>query len=120
MKKILALVLALGATALLACPMQAGKCGTMCGSMMAQKCTCDTSKLPPHLENLGLNDKQKEEVQQIRKETQTFRNKQHEKVMAVLTPDQRKKLETATPAMCPKGDMQMPAGGMGCKKCPTK
>lgn len=121
MKKILALALALGATALLACPMQGGmNKGGMCGSMMTQKCQCDTSKLPKPFEALGLSDAQKADVQKIREGGKAFHNQQHEKMMAVLTPDQRKKLEATTPAMCPKGDMKMPAGGMGCKKCPIK
>lgn len=121
MKKILALALALGATALLACPMQGGQMGNgpMCGSM-AQKCQCDTTKLPLPFEKLGLDDTQKGEVQKIREEGKAFHNKQHEKMMAVLTPDQRKKFEANVPAMCPKGNMNMPAGGMGCKNCDPK
>ncbi len=122
MKKILALALALGATVLLACPMQGGGMGNggMCGSMLAQKCQCDTSKLPAAFEELGLTDAQKGQVQKIREDGKAFHNKQHDKMMAVLTPDQRKKLETAVPAMCPKGNMPMPATGMGCKNCDKK
>ncbi|MDP3587536.1 MAG: hypothetical protein Q8R58_05735 [Sulfuricurvum sp.] len=121
MKKILALALALGATALLACPMQGGmKNGPMCGSM-AQKCQCDTSKLPKPFEALGLSDAQKADVQKIREEGKAFHNQQHEKMMAVLTPDQLKKFEANAPKMCPKkGDMKMPASGMGCKNCDKK
>ena len=111
MKKILALALALGATALLACPMGGG---------MMQKCQCDTSKLPLPFEKLGLDDAQKGEVQKIREEGKAFHNKQHEKMMAVLTPDQRKKFEANMPPMCPKGEMKMPADGMGCKNCDPK
>jgi hypothetical protein len=122
MKKILALALTLSAVALLACPMQGGMgqgggCGVSEGMM--QKCQCDTSKLPPHLEALGLSDVQKAQVQKIRTEGKEFHNKQHDKMMAVLTPDQKKKLEEA-PKACPKGDMKMPENGMGCKNCPEK
>lgn len=130
MKKILTLALALSATVLLACPMKDGmkggmmKCGMMDGSMcqgMMQKCEANTSKLPPHLEALGLSDDQKAQVQKIREDGKAFHNQQHDKMMAVLTPDQQKKFE-ASPKMCPKKDMKMkmPAAGMGCKHCPTK
>jgi hypothetical protein len=122
MKKILALALALGATALLACPMQDGmNNGQMGGAYMMQKCQCDTSKLPKSLEALGLSDAQKADVQKIREEGKEFHNKQHEKMMAVLTPDQLKKFEANAPKMCPKkGDMKMPATGTGCKNCDKK
>ena len=129
MKKIFALVLALSATVLLACPMKDGmkdgmKCGMMDGSMcqgMMQKCDADTSKLPPHLEALGLNADQKAQIQKIREDGKAFHNQQHDKMMAVLTPDQKKKFEEA-PEMCPKKDMKMkmPAAGMGCKNCDKK
>ena len=129
MKKIFALALALSATVLLACPMKDGmkdgmKCGMMDGSMcqgMMQKCEANTSKLPPHFEALGLSDDQKAQVQKIREEAKAFHNQQHDKMMAVLTPDQKKKFEE-TPKMCPKKDMKMkmPAGGMGCKSCDKK
>jgi Spy/CpxP family protein refolding chaperone len=118
MKKILALALALGATALLACPMQAGMGNGQMGACMMQKCQCDTSKLPAPMEGLGLSDAQKAQVQKIREEGKAFHNKQHEKMMAVLTPDQLKKFEANAPKMCPKADMKTPAGGMGCKNCP--
>jgi hypothetical protein len=125
MKKILALALTFSAVALLACPMQGGMgqgggCGSKCGSGMGltQKCQCDTSKLPPHLEALGLNDAQKAQVQKIRTEGKAFHNKQHDKIMAVLTADQKKKL-TEVPQACPKGDMAMPATP-ACKACPEK
>ncbi|WP_310439090.1 hypothetical protein [Sulfuricurvum sp.] len=134
MKKILSIALILGATALMACPMQGGMQGGMCGNKggmggMMQKCECDTKKLPPMMEKLDLNDKQKEQVAAIRAEGKAFHNKQHDKMMAVLTPEQRAKLEGMKMMMgqgdgqksCPnKGDMkqmQMPAGGMGCKNC---
>ena len=120
MKKILALALALGATALLACPMQGGMNNGQMGACMMQKCQCDTSKLPAAFEGLGLTDAQKGQVQKIREDGKAFHNKQHEKMMAVLTPDQRKKLESTVPAMCPKGNMPMPATGMGCKNCDKK
>lgn len=115
MKKILAFVLALGATALLACPMQGGQMG----ACMMQKCQCDTSKLPTAFEGLGLTDAQKGQVKKIREEGKAFHNKQHDKMMAVLTPDQRKKFETNVPAACPKGNMQMPAGP-ACPHCDKK
>lgn len=114
MKKILSIALILGATALMACPMQNG-------GMMMQKCECDTSKLPKPFEKLGLNDDQKTQIQKIREDGKAFHNQQHEKMMAVLTPDQRKTLEANAPKMCAKkgmkGTMQMPKGGMGCKNC---
>jgi len=122
MKKILALALALGATALLACPKQG--CGMNNGPMgggMMQKCQCDTSILPKPFEALGLSEAQKGEVQKLREEGKAFHNQQHQKMMAVLTPDQLKKFETSMSNMCPKkGTMKMPAGGMGCKNCNIK
>lgn len=129
MKKILSIALILGATALMACPMQGGMCGDKGGmGGMMQKCECDTKKLPPMMEKLDLNDKQKEQIATLRAEGKAFHNKQHDKMMAVLTPEQRAKLEGMKIMMgqknCPnKGDMkqmQMPAGGMGCKNCDTK
>lgn len=132
MKKILSIALILGATALMACPMQGGMCGDKCGmgGGMMQKCECDTKKLPPMMEKLGLNESQKEQVAAIRAEGKEFHNKQHEKMMAVLTPEQRTKLDEMKmmmngkkgKKMC-KGDMKQPQmgeGGMGCKKCDTK
>jgi len=122
MKKILALALTFSAVALLACPMQGGGCGTKggCGANggMMKKCECDTNKLPAHLETLGLSDTQKTQVQKIRTEGKAFHNKQYDKMMAVLTPDQKKKLSEA-PKICPKGDTAMPTGP-ACKACPEK
>jgi len=122
MKKVLSIALILGATALMACPMQNG------GMMMMQKCECDTKKLPPMMKKLDLSDKQKEQVSKIREEGKAFHNKQHEKMMAVLTSEQRAKFEGMQmmmasgngPKNCPKGEMkqmQMPQDGMGCKNC---
>lgn len=120
MKKFLSIALILSATALLACPMQQGggmMQGGMCKHGMMDKCQCDTSKLPTAFEALGLNDKQKAQVQKIREEGKAFHNKQHDKMMAVLTPDQQKKLADNVPSMCPKGDMKMPQSGMNCPHC---
>jgi len=118
MKKIITLALALGATALLACPMQGGMGnGQMGGMGLMNKCRCDTSKLPKPLEVLNLSDAQKAKVQKIREEGKAFHNKQHEKMMAVLTPEQRKQFEASAPKGCPDGEMKMPMGGMGCKNC---
>ena len=96
------------------------------------------------MEKLDLNDKQKEQIIKIREEGKAFHNKQHEKMMGVLTPEQRAKMEGMKmmmghgndPKNCPmKGDMkqtqmphdmkqmQMPQGGMngmGCKNCDNK
>lgn len=121
MKKILAIALVLGATALFACPKQCGTMGNgpMCQGIV-QKCQCNTSRLPLAFENLGLDDKQKAQVQKIREEGKAFHNKQHQKMMAVLTPDQRKKVEANVPVMCPKGGLNTPVGGMGCKNCDPK
>lgn len=122
MKKILSIALILGATALMACPMKDG-------GMMMKKCECDTSKLPKPFEKLGLSDDQKAQIQKIREEGKAFHNQQHEKMMAVLTPEQLKTFEANVPKMCPKGDMKgmkmgndkMGAmGGMGCKECNKK
>ncbi|MFA6189578.1 MAG: hypothetical protein WC680_09920 [Sulfuricurvum sp.] len=127
MKKILALAFALSATVLLACPMKGGMMGNGmmnggCQGGMGQKCQCDTSKLPPRLEALGLSDTQKAEVQKIREDGKAFHNQQHDKMMAVLTPEQAKKFESTVPAACPKKDMKMkmPAAGTGCKNCDKK
>jgi len=120
MKKILALALALSATVLLACPMNGGMMNGGCQGGMGQKCQCDTSKLPPHLEALGLSDAQKADVQKIREEGKAFHNQQHEKMMAVLTPEQQKKFDAAP--MCAKKEMKMnkkmnmPAG-TACPHC---
>jgi Spy/CpxP family protein refolding chaperone len=126
MKKILSIALILGATALMACPMKEG-------GMMMKKCECDTSKLPKPFEKLGLSDDQKAQIQKIREEGKAFHNQQHDKMMAVLTPEQLKTFEANTPKMCPKGDMKGmkgdmkgmkmgddKMGGMGCKECDKK
>jgi Spy/CpxP family protein refolding chaperone len=116
MKKILSIALILGATALMACPMKDG-------GMMMRKCECDTSKLPKPFEKLGLNDDQKAQIQKLREEGKEFHNQQHEKMMAVLTPEQRKTFEANAAKMCPKKGMNMPnskMGGMGCKDCDKK
>ncbi|ADR34648.1 hypothetical protein Sulku_1988 [Sulfuricurvum kujiense DSM 16994] len=139
MKKILSIALILGSVALMACPMQSG--GMMCGSGggMMQKCECDTKTLPPMMEKLDLNDKQKEQISKIREEGKAFHNKQREKMMSVLTSEQRAKLEGMQMMMgqngsknCPiKGEMKgmnmgegpmggMKMNGMGCKNCPQK
>ena len=134
MKKVLSIALILGATALMACPGKGG--GMMCGDNkggcmgLMQKCECDTKQLPPMMEKLDLSDKQKEQVIKIRQETQAFRNKQHDKMLGVLTSEQRAKLEGMKlmmnegkgPKMC-KGEMKGPKmgeGGMGCKNCDNK
>lgn len=131
MKKVLSIALILGATALMACPMQGGASG--CKGMM-QKCECDTKKLPPMMEKLDLNDKQKEQIGKIREEGKAFHNKQREKMMSVLTSEQRAKLEGMQMMMgdngsknCPnKGEMkgmnmgEGKMGGMGCKNCNQK
>lgn len=128
MKKILSIALILGATALMACPMMKE------GGMMMKKCECDTSKLPKPFEKLGLSDDQKAQIQKLREEGKNFHNQQHEKMLAVLTPDQRKAFEANAPKMCPKGDMKGDMkggmkgmkmgddkmGGMGCKECDKK
>lgn len=119
MKKIISIALILGATALMACPMKDG-------GMMMKKCECDTSKLPKPFEKLGLSDDQKAQIQKLREEGKAFHNQQHEKIMNVLTPEQRKTFEANAPKMCPKGDMKGmkmgdgKMGGMGCKNCDKK
>lgn len=127
MKKILAFALALAATVLMACPNQQGmkNCGNgPMGQGMMQKCQCDTSKLPKHLANLGLSDQQKEEVQKLREEAKAFHNEHHEKMMAVLTPEQRTKFEASFNTNCKKCNTKgpapvMPKSGAGCKACAT-
>lgn len=133
MKKVLSIALILGATALMACPMQNGGMMQSNGMMLMKKCECDTSKLPKPFEKLGLSDDQKAQIQKLREEGKEFHNQQHEKMMAVLTPEQRKTFEANAPKMCPKGDMKGmkgdmkgmkmgddKMGGMGCKNCPQK
>lgn len=122
MKKILAFALALGATALMACPNQQGMMN--CGNGPMMKCQCDTSKLPKHLEKLGLNDQQKEQVQKLREEAKAFHTEHHEKVMAVLTPEQRTKFEASLNKNCKNCATKtpapvMPKSGAGCKACAT-
>lgn len=124
MKKVLSIALILGATALMACPMQNGGMMQGSGMMLMKKCECDTSKLPTAFEKLGLSDDQKAQIQKIREEGKAFHNQQREKVIAVLTPEQLKAYEANAPKMCPKQMpmkmQQMPQGGMGCKNCPQK
>ncbi|MDD3769240.1 MAG: hypothetical protein PHV10_01375 [Sulfuricurvum sp.] len=127
MKKILGAALILGATALMACPMGMGQGmmgGGMCKGGMMEKCQCDTKQLPRALEVLDLSDKQKEQIIKLREEAQAFHNKQHEKMLSVLTPEQRGKIEYMRKLKGQKcGGMQgmnMPQGkmgGMGCKNC---
>lgn len=119
MNKILAFTLALGATVLMACPNQQGMMNCGNGAMMMQKCQCDTTKLPKHLENLGLSDQQKEHVQKLRDEGKAFHNQQHEKMMAILTPEQRAKLDAVKPMKGAKQPL-MPVEGMKCKACDNK
>jgi len=123
MKKILSLALILGATALMACPMQQGMMNGQNGAMMMQKCNCDTNVLPKPMENLGLNDQQKEQIKKLREEGKAFHNQQHEKMMAVLTPEQRAKLDGSmnmNGKKCNMKEPMMPQNGMGCKNCPVK
>lgn len=130
MKKILALALALSATVLLAYPMKDGVAkGRMmdggCQGCMGEKNQCDTTKLPPRLEALGLSNDQKVQVQKIREDAKAFHNQQHDKMMAILTPDQQKKFEEI-PKICSKKEVKIdkkittPATGMGCKNCDKK
>lgn len=122
MKKILSIALILGATALMASPMGQGMMNTQgCKGGMTEKCGCDTKKLPKYLENLGLSDQQKEQVQKVREEGKEFHNKQHEKMMAILTPEQRTKLEASWSKDGKKCDMkgQKMSGTMGQSKMPA-
>lgn len=122
MKKILALMLALSATVLLACPMKDGMAkgammGGGCQGCMGEKTQCDMSKLPPRFEALGLSDDQKAQVLKIREDGQAFHAQQYDKMMAVLTPDQQKKFEEV-PAMCPKKSLKIKApAGTACPHC---
>lgn len=129
MKKILSAALILTATAIMACPMQGSNSpmgGMGCKGMM-EKCSCDTKKLPPMMEKLDLNDQQKEQIMALREEGKAFHNKQREKMMAILTPEQRGKLEGMRMMMGqngPKGyntpqNPPMEEKGMGCKNCNT-
>ncbi len=124
MKKILGIAMILGATALMACPggkMGCGDKGAGCGMMM-EKCQCDTKQLPHSFEALDLSDKQKEQIVKLREEGKAFHNKQREKMMSVLTPEQKGKLEYLRKLREQKQDgkgLRMPEGGMGgmgCKK----
>lgn len=133
MKKILSMALIIGTTALMACPMgqgmmQGGIKGGMCGGGFMEKCQCDTKQLPRALEALDLSDKQKEQIVKLREEGQAFHNKQREKMMGVLTPEQRSKIDYMRKLKELKwedkgsrmgGGMRM-NGGMGCKQCNNK
>lgn len=128
MKKMVAYALALSATALMACPMGQGMMGQgmmgqggRCTGGLMEKCQCDPKQLPRALEALDLSDKQKEDIIKLREEGKAFHNQQHDKMMAVLTPEQRGKLEyarelrNANRGMGMKGGMGMSKGGAGCK-----
>jgi Spy/CpxP family protein refolding chaperone len=125
MKKILSMALILGTTALMAYPMgqgmmQGGMGGGMCGGGLMEKCQCDTKQLPRALEALDLSEKQKEQIVKLREEGQAFHNKQREKMLNVLTPDQRGKLDYMQKLReLKRADMgsAMPMSGMGCKNC---
>jgi len=136
MKKVLSIALILGATALMACPMGQGMMqggnGPMCKSGLMEKCQCDPKQLPMPMEALELSDKQKEQIIKLREEGQAFHNKQHEKMRAVLTPEQRGKLDYMRKLRelrggkmqggmgCPQNGMnapKMPQGVLGCKNC---
>lgn len=130
MKKILSMALILGATALMACPGGAKMCGGVgagCGMMM-EKCGCDTKQLPRSLEALDLSDKQKEQIIQLREEEKAFHNKQREKMMTVLTPEQRGKIEYMRKLKELKWEDRGPrlgggmgmGSGMGCRACDAK
>jgi Spy/CpxP family protein refolding chaperone len=127
MKKLLSLALIVGTTALFAAPMNNGQMNTngqMMGGGMMRGCNMDSSKLPKPFESLGLSDAQKADIQKIREEGKAFHQKQHEKMMSVLTPDQRKTFEANMQQMrqqmrgmrqggMQNGGMQMPMNGNG-------
>lgn len=120
MKKMLTFALALSATALMAYPMGQGMMpgdydGPMGPGMMQEgnspmgpgmmgggygcqggwmeKSQYDAKRLPRTLEALELSAKQKEDIIKLREEEQAFHNKQREKMMGILTPEQRSKVE---------------------------
>lgn len=50
--------------------------------------------MPPRLaEELGLTADQKEQIKKLEEEGMAFRKQQHEKLLAILTPEQKEKLE---------------------------
>jgi Spy/CpxP family protein refolding chaperone len=141
MKKLLTLALIVGTTTLFAAPPMGNgpmnNNGGMMGGGMMRGCNMDSTKLPKPFEALGLSDAQKADIQKIREEGKAFHKKQHEKMMSVLTPDQRKTFETTMQQMRPQGGMRgmrqggmgngggmqnqaMPDNGMGCDNCPEK
>ena len=110
MKKLLSLALIVGTTALFAAPMNNGQMnnnnGQMMGGGMMRGCNMDSTKLPKPFESLGLSDAQKADIQKIREEGKEFHTKQHEKMMSVLTPEQRKTFETTMQQMRQQGGMR--------------
>jgi Spy/CpxP family protein refolding chaperone len=56
--------------------------------------------LPPRLaEELALTDKQKDKIKKLEEEGAAFRKQQHEKLLQILTPEQKEKLEKSRAEM---------------------
>lgn len=129
MKKILSLALALSASVLMAQPMgqgmmDRGSYGPMgqgmmygCQGGLMEKCECDTKQLPRALEALELSDKQKTQIAQLREDGKAFHNKQQEKMMSILTAEQRGKIEYLRKLKDQKRSAKGGMGGMGCMGC---
>jgi Spy/CpxP family protein refolding chaperone len=68
--------------------------------------------LPPRIaEDLGLTAEQKEKIKKLEEEGAAFRQQQHEKLMAILTPEQKEKIEKARQEM--RERMKERRGGEG-------
>ena len=68
--------------------------------------------LPPRaVEELGLTDAQKEQLKKLEEEGAAFRKAQHEKLMNILTPEQKEKMEKRRQEMMDR--MKERRGGEG-------
>lgn len=122
MTKSILLVLALSASTLLLAhdtPKDQG-CPSEKSSEAGKGCANDPKKLPKELTALELSDTQKAQILKIREEGQALRKKQQEQIQAVLTPEQRGKLEYARKLKtsdCRGKEGKKSDGGKGCENC---
>ena len=122
MKKIVLLGLATSMSILLACPpMQGAMCDKTKGSCDSIKsCKCQSGDIPAPFMKLSLSEEQKTKIRQLKEEARNFHQQQHEKMLEVLTSEQRDMLMKmkGSKGMCKQAKTPVSLNnGMGCKNC---